>query len=327
MHRTFCPRVIKLDGGFAGLFRLDYKRRLFARGYRDPILVSGTDGVGSKLNVAQLANRHHTIGVDLVAMCVNDILCTGAEPLFFLDYIAMNRDDPELLEQIIQGVSDGCLQAEAALLGGETAIMPDTYRPGDYDIAGFAVGVVEHRSLIDGKLIAPGDLLIGLNSSGIHSNGYSLVRKIVFESAGLDCDAHVQELGHAVGDELLRPTSIYAEPVKNVMRHYRVKRVVHGIAHITGGGLAENITRILPDQVDATIDPSSWSVPPVFPWLQQLGQVTDPEMQRVFNLGIGLVFIVSPFYADNIIRLIQDTGFACQVIGEVKSGSGQVNLV
>ena len=324
MHRTFSSRVMQLDGGFAGLFRLDNKKRLFSRNYRDPVLVSGTDGVGTKLKVAQMVGRHDTVGIDLVAMCINDIICCGAEPLFFLDYVAMSHDDPERLEQIVTGISEGCLQAEAALLGGETAIMPDLYQPGDYDLAGFTVGVVENKNLIDGQQIAADDVVIGLNSNGFHSNGYSLVRKAVFEHAGLTNEDQVDELGETVGDLLLRPTLIYASAVRAILKHYRVKSVVHGIAHITGGGLQENIERILPKKIDIEIDPSAWATPPLFSWLQKLGQIADDEMQRVFNMGIGLTLIVSPYYAENICRMLSEAGFANQVIGVAKTGSGQV---
>src|SRR5262249_8785372 len=223
LHRTFTPRVIPLDGGFAGLFQLDFANHLFARNYRDPILVSCTDGVGTKLKVAQLAGRHDTVGIDLVAMSVNDALCCGAEPLFFLDYVAMSHDDPPLLEQIVQGISAGCLDADCALLGGETAIMPDLYARGDYDLAGFCVGVVERDRLIDGRGIAAGDIVIGVASSGLHSNGYSLVRKIAFEIAGLKIGDFVEELGATVGDVLLTSTRIYAKAVRRLMAHYTVK--------------------------------------------------------------------------------------------------------
>src|SRR5215475_616380 len=208
LHRTFTPRVIPLDGGFAGLFQLDFANRLFARRYQDPVLVSCTDGVGTKLKVAQLAGRHDTVGIDLVAMSVNDALCCGAEPLFFLDYVAMSHDDPPLLEQIVQGISAGCLDADCALLGGETAIMPDLYARGDYDLAGFCVGVVERNRIIDGHAIDPGDVILGVASSGLHSNGYSLARKIVFDIAGLKAEEPVDELGWTVGDALLAPTRI-----------------------------------------------------------------------------------------------------------------------
>ncbi|MCH5375812.1 MAG: phosphoribosylformylglycinamidine cyclo-ligase, partial [Planctomycetes bacterium] len=228
MHRTFSPRTIKLDGGFAGLFRLDFDSPLFARKYEDPVLVSCTDGVGTKLKVAQRCGRHDTVGIDLVAMCVNDAICCGAEPLFFLDYVAMSHDDPPLLEQIVQGISDGCVDADCALLGGETAIMPDLYQSGDYDLAGFCVGVVDRKNLIDGRTIAPGDQLIGVASSGLHSNGYSLVRKVVFDMGGLTVDQRIDQLGQTVGDALLTPTRIYAQALRKVLNYYKVKNVVHG---------------------------------------------------------------------------------------------------
>lgn len=326
MHRTFSPRVMRLDGGFAGLFRLDFDNPLFRRNYRQPTLVSCTDGVGTKLKVASLANRHTTVGIDLVAMCVNDAICCGAEPLFFLDYVAMSHDDPDLLEQIVSGISDGCLQADCALLGGETAIMPDLYQRGDYDLAGFCVGVVEKRKLITGSAIIPGDLLIGISSSGVHSNGYSLVRKIVFEIAGHQVDEHIPELGETVADALLRPTLIYSAAVRKILAHYRVKDVVHGIAHITGGGLGENIERILPPNVDIQIDCNTWQRPPVFPWMQRLGKVATDEMYRVFNMGIGLVLIVRPRHVEAISCMLEREQLQAQVIGKVVAGSRQVIL-
>lgn len=317
MHRTFSPRVIKLDGGFAGLYRLDFASRLFARRYQDPVLVSCTDGVGTKLKVAQKCNRHSTVGIDLVAMSVNDALCCGAEPLFFLDYVAMWRDVPPLLEEIVRGISDGCMQADCSLLGGETAIMPDLYREGDYDLAGFCVGVVERKHVIDGKSIAAGDVLLGVASSGLHSNGYSLVRKVVFDIAQLQVDDYVEELGQTVGDALMTPTRIYAQAVRKVLSHYKVKSVVHGLAHITGGGLRDNLERILPAAVRAEFDPGSWPQPPVFPWLQRLGGIDDDEMARVFNMGIGLVLVVSPFYAESIQRTLEDAGLPSWRIGRI----------
>ncbi len=325
MHRTYSPRVLKLDGGFAGLFQLDFASRLFARNYQDPILVSCTDGVGTKLKVAQLTGVHSTIGIDLVAMSVNDAICCGAEPLFFLDYVAMSHDDPDLLEQIVQGISDGCLQADCALLGGETAIMGDVYRPGEYDLAGFCVGVVERKHLITGAAIAPGDVVLGLASSGLHSNGYSLARKVVFDIAKLNVDDRIESLGNAtVGAVLLTPTRIYAVPVRRVLSHYKVKNVVHGIAHITGGGLAGNLQRIVPAHVDVQLERGSWPIPPVFPWLQELGQIDADEMDRVFNMGIGLVLVVSAYYADSIQRMLDGLGFAASRIGQVAAGSGRV---
>lgn len=216
MRRSTSPRVMRLDGGFAGLFQLDFQNPLFRRNYKDPVLVSCTDGVGTKLKVATLANRHNTVGIDLVAMSINDAICCGAEPLFFLDYVAMSHDDPDRLEQIVEGISEGCLQSDCALLGGETAIMPDIYARGEYDLAGFCVGVAERNRLITGKSIAPGDVIIGVASNGLHSNGYSLVRKIVFDIAGLSIDDSVPELNATVGDALLAPTRIYAKTVQQV---------------------------------------------------------------------------------------------------------------
>jgi phosphoribosylformylglycinamidine cyclo-ligase len=316
--------VLPAEGGFAGLFRLDFGGRLFARNYDDPVLVSATDGVGTKLKVAQQAGVHHTVGIDLVAMCVNDALCCGAEPLFFLDYVAMSHDDPELLEKIVTGISDGCLDSDLALVGGETAIMPDLYRPGDYDLAGFCVGVVERQKLLDGTTISAGDTVLGVASSGLHSNGYSLVRKIVFELAGLGVDDCVDACEATVGEVLLQPTTIYTRAVRNVLAHYKVKSVVHGIAHITGGGLHENLARVLPAGIGVTIDRGSWTVPPVFPWLAQLGEVDDEEMHRVFNMGIGLVMIVSPYYAESIQQQLAKTGLASWPIGRAVEGEREV---
>ncbi len=326
MHRTFSPRVMRNDGGFAGLFRLDFDGKLFARNYKEPILVSGTDGVGTKLKVAQLTSRHATVGIDLVAMCVNDLLCTGAEPLFFLDYVAMGRDDPDRLEQIVRGISDGCVTADCSLLGGETAIMPDMYGGDDYDLAGFAVGVVDRERLIDGKSIAIGDRIIGLASSGLHSNGFSLVRKIIAD-AGIDFASNNESLGGNVADELLRPTTIYVEAVRTVQSHYRVKQVIHGIAHITGGGVEENLDRILPKSMDARVQANSWPIPRVFSWLQELGEVEPTEMRRVFNMGIGLTLVANAYYVSSIIAQLAAVGIAAYDIGEIVPGTGKVQLV
>lgn len=323
MHRTFSPRVVRNDGGFAGLFQLDFSGPLFARKYDQPVLVSGTDGVGTKLKVAQKLERHNTVGIDLVAMCVNDVLCCGAEPLFFLDYVAMSHDNPPLLEQIVDGISQGCVQADCALLGGETAIMPDLYQRGDYDLAGFCVGVVEKKHLISGKQIAPDDVIIGVQSSGFHSNGFSLVRKAVFERAGLAVNDHIDELGETVGDALMRPTLIYTRLLRKVLGHYTKKNVVHGIGHITGGGLLENTERILPPGVDLVFDRDSWEVPPVFTWLQKLGQIPADEMTHVFNMGIGLALIVSPFYANTVTEIISSIGLKSWIIGQADIGSGK----
>ena len=323
MHRTFSPRVLALDGGFAGLFQLDFANTLFARKYEEPVLVSCTDGVGTKLKVAQMAGVHRTVGIDLVAMSVNDALCCGAEPLFFLDYVAMSHDDPTLLESLVAGISDGCVEADCALLGGETAIMPDIYRHGDYDLAGFCVGVVEKRNVIDGKSIAPGDVLLGLSSTGLHSNGFSLARKAAFEAGGFQLDQHVPALGKTVAEELLTPTRIYVRPLRTVFRHYRVKNVIHGLAHITGGGLHENLERILPPTVEAVIERDSWKIPPVFPWLQSLG-IAREEMDRVFNMGVGMVLVVNPYFAQSILGMLADEGVSACLIGEIRPGSGHV---
>jgi phosphoribosylformylglycinamidine cyclo-ligase len=320
LRRTYSPRVLPLEGGFAGLFQLDFDSPLFARRYQDPVLVACTDGVGTKLKVASQAGVHNTVGIDLVAMSVNDALCCGAEPLFFLDYVAMSHDDPPLLEQIVEGIAAGCVESDCALLGGETAIMPDLYARGDYDLAGFCVGVVERRRLIDGSQISPDDVILGVASSGLHSNGYSLARKIVFEVAGLSVKDRVEELGTTVGEALLTPTRIYAPPVRSLLNHYTVKSVVHGIAHITGGGLRENLERILPEGIQARLARDSWPTPPVFTWLQRLGEVADEEMERVFNLGVGLALVVSPFYAESIRKQLADSGLESWTIGRATRG-------
>ena len=320
LHRTYTPRVMPLDGGFAGLFQLDFASPLFARKYQEPVMVSCTDGVGTKLKVAVEADRHNTVGIDLVAMSVNDALCCGAEPLFFLDYVAMSHDDPVRLEQIVDGVTNGCLQADCALLGGETAIMPDIYARGDYDLAGFCVGVAEKKQLIDGKQIVPGDIVLGLASSGCHSNGYSLVRRVVFNIAGLTVDTKVPELGGTVADALLEPTKIYVKPVRKVLANYRKKHVVHGIAHITGGGIQGNLERIIPPGCHASIRRYDWPIPPVFPWLQKLGEIENDEMDRVFNMGVGMAMVVSPYYAESVRHQLQDCGVDAFPIGEIVAG-------
>jgi len=322
LHRTYTPRVMPLDGGFAGLFQLDFQCPLFARKYDEPVLVSCTDGVGTKIKVAIEAGKHDTVGIDLVGMSVNDALCCGAEPLFFLDYVAMSHDDPVRLEQIVQGVTAGCLQADSALMGGETAIMPDLYARGDYDLAGFCVGVVEKKRVIDGKQIVPGDVVLGLASTGFHSNGYSLVRRVVFDIAKLKIDAHVPELGTTVAEALLEPTRIYVKPVRQVLANYRVKHVVHGIAHITGGGLLGNLERIIPPNCQARIERHCWPMPPVFKWLQGLGEIEPDEMDTVFNMGIGLVLVVSEYYAESIRHQIQESGIDCFPLGRIVAGHG-----
>jgi len=325
MRRTYTPRVIEWKDGFAGLFRLDDQIGLLSRRYRDPVLVASTDGVGTKLKLAFATGRHTTVGIDLVAMSVNDCLCAGAEPLLFLDYVAMSRDNPDLTAQVVRGISDGCIEAECALIGGETAILPEFYQPGEYDLAGFCLGVVERKQILDGKDIRVGDRVIGLASSGLHSNGYSLARRIAFDHAGLTLTAHVERLGRTVADEFLEPTRIYARAVKLIRRNYRVKQIVHGIAHITGGGLIDNPPRVLPEGCAIRLARGSWTVPPVFPWLQTLGSVSETEMFRVFNMGIGLVMIVAEYYAESIVRhLNHKAKVPAWIIGDVIEGNQDV---
>jgi len=325
IKRTHTPRVLDGFGGFASLFNLDCNLRLFAKNYRHPVLVTCNDGVGTKLKIAILMNQHDTVGIDLVAMSVNDCLCTGGEPLMFLDYLALPKDDPPLIKSLIKGISDGCIEAECALVGGETAILPDFYQTGDYDMAGFCVGVVEREHIIDGKAIQVGDVVLGLASTGLHSNGYSLARKIVFEHAGLKVGDHIEELGKTVGEELLTPTRIYVKPIHKVLAHYPIKKhVVRGLAHITGEGLPGNVPRVLPPGKRVFLKRGSWPMPPVFAWLQKLGNVDQAEMDKVFNCGIGFVMIVSQFYADSIQRQLQDDGVPTFKIGEVREGEADV---
>jgi phosphoribosylformylglycinamidine cyclo-ligase len=314
MQRTFTPGVMDLPGGFAGLFRLNE-----IKAWKDPVLVSGTDGVGTKIKAAIQAQRYDTIGIDLVAMCVNDCLCLGAQPLFFLYYIAMGKDDPALLEQLVSGVSDGCRQAGAALLGGETAIMPDLYAAGDFDMAGFCVGVAERDDLIDGrKRVVAGDVLIGVPSSGFHSNGYSLVRKVVFEHAGLRVEDKIPELSRTVGEALLKPTRIYAEIVA-AARAAAGDGNLHAIAHITGGGIADNFERVLPKYVQAVIHRLAWTIPPVFQWLQKLGNIAEAEMFNVFNMGIGLILCVPSPVADAVLAACSTPEHPAVRLGEISS--------
>ncbi|MEQ9407835.1 MAG: phosphoribosylformylglycinamidine cyclo-ligase [Fuerstiella sp.] len=323
MQRTRTPGVMDLPGGFAGLFRLAAERQ-----WADPVLVSGTDGVGTKIKLAIMMQKFDTIGIDLVAMCVNDCLCLGARPLLFLDYIAMSRDNPPLLEQLVTGVSEGCVQAGAALLGGETAIMPDLYADGDFDMAGFCVGAADRSELVSGKeRLAPGDVLVGVPSSGFHSNGYSLIRKAVFEHAGLSVDDSVPGLQSTVGATLLTPTRIYAQVLQSLEAAVG-NPAIHGIAHITGGGLCENFERILPEQLHAELHRSSWTIPDMFTWLQQLGNIADAEMFRVFNMGIGLVVAVPPEAADAAVEACSTETYPAVVIGQVtEAASGQTDRV
>jgi phosphoribosylformylglycinamidine cyclo-ligase len=321
-------------GSFASLYDLESNggglfARIFSRNYKRPVLVTCTDGVGSKLKLAMLANKFDTVGIDLVAMSVNDLICTGGEPLMFLDYLAMDKDDPERTVQLVTGIRDGCLESDCALVGGETAILPDFYHPGEFDMAGFCTGVVEHSGIIDGSRIEIGDAVIGIAASGVHSNGYSLVRKAVFDAGQLTIHSHVPELGKTVGEVLLTPTRLYVRPIRKVLEHYPVKKkgVIHGLANITGGGLPDNIGRILPPGRRVKIKRGSWPVLPVFSWLQKLGNIEQAEMERVFNMGVGFVLIVSPSFADSIVKQLKAMSLEAWPIGEVTGGEAGVEMV
>ncbi len=324
---TFGPRVMGEKGAFAGMFRLDYDERLFKRNYKNPVLVACTDGVGSKVQLAGQRKRYDTVGIDLVAMSVNDMLVQGAEPLFFLDYLAVNKLEPGMVSELVKGVAAGCRQADCALIGGETAEMPDTYRKGDFDMAGFAVGIVERKRIIDGSIVRKGDVILGLGSSGLHSNGYTLVRDICFKKCGLKMSEKVEGLeGAVLGDVLLEPTRIYVRAVVKLLSQYKVKRVVHGMAHITGGGLVGNMPRVLPKDCNANIKKSSWPVPKIFSFIQEAGPVEESEMYRVFNMGIGYVLIVAEDFADSIQKKLSRYGEKVYRIGRVSTGSGKVVL-
>ena len=326
-RKTFGPRVLGKHGGFAGCFRLDYNEALFKRNYRDPVLVSCTDGVGTKVKLAAQLKIYDTVGQDLVAMSVNDLIVQGAEPLFFLDYLAVHKLDLAMAQQVVAGVSHGCLQAECALLGGETAEMPDVYAAGDFDLAGFAVGVCELNRMVDGSRAQAGDVILGLASSGVHSNGYSLVRAVV-KAAGLSLQKKYPELDpdSTLGQVLLTPTRIYAKPVIKVLRRYRVKQVVSAMSHITGGGLPGNVHRTLGQHLNAKINLRSWKPPAVFDFLQRHGNIADEEMFRVFNMGIGYILVVRPFFAESIKHRLGRLGEQVSVIGKVAPGSGRVIL-
>ena len=328
MRRTFGQRVIANDGGFAGLFRLDYNEALFKRNFKDPVLVACTDGVGTKIRLAIEMNVWDTIGIDLVAMNVNDLVVQGAEPLLFLDYIACHKVVPEQLEQIVKGIADACRECDTALLGGETAEMPAMYAPGDIDLAGFAVGVVELSRATDPERVEPGDVILGLESDGVHSNGYSLVHRVI-ERAGVGLDDRVPELDEqrTVGECFLTPTRLYAPSVVRVLRHYKVKKVVTGMAHITGGGLQDNLARALRGKIDAKIDLESWETPPIFRWLQREGNVDIEEMRHVYNMGIGFCMIVRPTFAASIAEQLRKAGERVHVIGSIvrsRAGGGRV---
>jgi len=311
VKKSFGPEVLKGIGGFGSFFRFQKAQ------YKDPILVSSSDGVGTKLKIAILVNKHDTVGIDCVAMNVNDILCTGAKPLFFLDYIASGKLEPQVLLNVVKGINQGCIQAGCALIGGETAEMPGMYRAGDYDIAGFCVGAVEKRDIIDGSKIEAGDAVIGLESSGIHSNGYSLVRKVFSKN----------ELKR-MSAELLKPTRIYVKPVLDLLsaRRRPLKFAVHGIAHITGGAFYDKIARILPDNVSVRIDKGLWAAPKIFRLIQSKGNIEDKEMYHTFNMGVGMVLIVAPACASIIISKLAQAKLKSWVVGEVVRGKKEVEI-
>jgi len=315
---TFTPGVLSDIGSFGGLFRLDRDR------YQDPVLVSSADGVGTKLKVAFMTGRHDTVGADLVNHCVNDILVQGAEPLFFLDYLATGRLSPVVAEQVVAGVARACRENGCALIGGETAEMPGFYADGEYNIAGFIVGIVEKSKLIDGRSVVPGDVLIGLPSTGLHTNGYSLARRVFFEAAGWKVDTFVRELNAMVGDVLLAPHRSYLPLIKPFFDRQSMK----GLAHVTGGGITENLPRVLPDGCAAEIDRQAWTVPPIFRVLQQRGDITDAEMFRTFNMGIGLVIVCASREADRIINTLSRAGEPNAIrIGFVVSGDRTVTYL
>jgi phosphoribosylformylglycinamidine cyclo-ligase len=308
---TFTSGVLSDIGSFGGLFRLEPGR------YRDPVLVSSADGVGTKLKVAFLADRHDTVGADLVNHCVNDILVQGAEPLFFLDYLATGQLRPDVAELIIGGMAAACRENGCALLGGETAEMPGMYQQGEYDLAGFIVGVVDRERLVNGRSVAVGDVLIGVPSSGLHTNGYSLARHIVFERLGLTVDSVVPELGRTIGEALLEPHRSYLHMIKPMLDSGSIK----AMAHITGGGITDNLPRVLPHGMAAAVDVASWQVPPLFRWLQESGQVPTPDMMRTFNMGIGLILIVARGRSEHVIEeLAARGGHDARVIGEIVPG-------
>jgi len=327
LRRTHGQRVIDNPGGFAGLLRLDYNEQLFKHNFTDPVLVACADGVGTKVHLAIEMNKHDTVGIDLVAMNVNDLIVQGAEPLLFLDYIAVNKVHQETLHDLVRGISDGCKQAGCALIGGETAEMNDLYKPHDYDLAGFSVGVVELKRATDPTRVEPGDIVLGLASSGVHSNGYSLVRSII-KQAKLKLNKIYPELDpdQTLGEILLTPTRIYADPIVKLLRAYKVKKVVSGMAHITGGGLEGNLNRALHDKVDAVIKSDSWTIPPVFEFLQKQGDIETAEMRKVFNMGIGYCLIVRPTFANAVAKRLEKSGETVFTLGKITKGKGKVRL-
>ncbi len=316
IKRTYDQNVIGDIGGFGGLYSLDLE------GMKQPVLVAGADGVGTKLQLAFIMDKHDTVGQDCVAMCVNDVVCHGAKPLFFLDYIATGRLKPEKVAQVVKGIAEGCIQAGCALVGGETAEMPGFYKDEEYDIAGFAVGMVDRSKIIDGSTVQEGDVLIGLASSGVHSNGYSLVRRLVVHDK-YRLEEKYDVLGCTVGEELLKPTRIYVKGVLGILKSFKVK----GIAHITGGGFIENIPRVLPKGLIAQIQLGSWPVLPIFELIKRWGNIEDREMFNTFNMGIGMVLVCSPQDVDGVISQLKSDGYPCYAIGRIVKGAGGVVFI
>jgi len=315
IRKTMRPGVLEEIGGFGGLFSLE------GIDVKKPVLVSGTDGVGTKLKIAFLMDRHDTVGIDCVAMCANDVVCCGAQPLFFLDYIATGKLIPEKVEQIVKGVTDGCVQAGCALIGGETAEMPGFYPEDEYDLAGFVVGIIDRDRIIDGKTIREGDLLVGLASAGLHSNGFSLVRKVLNTSRE-NLGKYDERLGKTLGEELLTPTRIYVKTILSLIGKHEIK----GIANITGGGFIENIPRIIPEGLGAVIHKGSWEVLPIFRLLRETGDIPEKDMYNTFNMGIGMVLAVSPDEADEIVRSAIQLGEKAFVIGEIVRGGERITI-
>ncbi|CAM5796827.1 MULTISPECIES: phosphoribosylformylglycinamidine cyclo-ligase [Brevibacillus] len=314
VKRTFRPEVLTDLGGFGALFRLDTTK------YKKPVLVSGTDGVGTKLKLAFAMDKHDTIGIDAVAMCVNDVVVQGAEPLFFLDYLACDKVVPEKIEAIVKGIADGCAQAGCSLIGGETAEMPGMYAEGEYDIAGFTVGVADEDKLITGASVKPGDVLIGLAASGVHSNGFSLVRKVLLADRGLSLSDHMDVLGKTLGEELLTPTRIYVKQMLSLLDAVEVK----AMAHITGGGFTENIPRVLPEGTQAVIDVGTWPVLPIFSLVQESGNISWSDMYRTFNMGIGMIAVVKPEDAERAMETLKQSGEQPYRIGHIAAGERKV---
>ncbi len=325
MQTTFGSRVIENPDGFGGLFALNSRLKK----YRQPVLVSSTDGVGTKLKIAFMMKKHDTIGIDLVAMCVNDIIVLGAEPLFLLDYLASSKIVLKVLHEVLNGIVEGCRQAGCALIGGETPEMPGFYHEGEYDIAGFVTGAVEKDRIINGKTIKPGDVVIGLSSNGIHSNGFSLVRKVFFDKAKMKTTQKLTKYGlhTTLGEELIRPTKIYVKPILKVLDKHRAKKIIKGMAHITGGGLLENIPRILPSGCAVRLGKNRWAAPEIFKIIQDIGNIKDREMFHVFNMGIGMILVVSESDVETVLRDLRNAKEPGTVIGEVIRGDRVVHIV